>query len=327
METIQKTRYQQPIPFGWYCVSYSNELAEGEARPLFYFGEEMVIFRTESGEAKVLEAYCPHLGAHIGHGGKVKGESIACPFHGWQFNGEGICTDVPYAKRIPPKVDGTSCLYSYPTVERNRLIWVWYHPKRIAPLWEVEEVPETTSDDWTDYQCFDWNIKAIIQETGENAADTAHFVYVHGTAEVPQGEITMEGHRRKTDVAVKVPDFDNPGDENGKEQQWLEGRLLTSSVGPGQTVQHFNTYFQTVMLGSVTPIDNETIHLRFSFTQPKQKSEMQKTIADAAITEIARQVEQDIPIWEHKKYHEKPILCDGDGPIARYRKWFQQFYA
>jgi hypothetical protein len=39
------------------------------------------------------------------------------------------------------------------------------------------------------------------------------------------------------------------------------------------------------------------------------------------------QVGQDIPIWEHKIYLENPVLCDGDGPIAKYRKWFQQFYA
>ena len=37
--------------------------------------------------------------------------------------------------------------------------------------------------------------------------------------------------------------------------------------------------------------------------------------------------EQDIPIWNHKTYVEDPILCDGDGPIAKYRKWFSQFYA
>jgi hypothetical protein len=43
--------------------------------------------------------------------------------------------------------------------------------------------------------------------------------------------------------------------------------------------------------------------------------------------EIVHQVEQDLPIWENKVYLESPVLCDGDGPIAKYRKWFQQFYA
>jgi 3-ketosteroid 9alpha-monooxygenase subunit A len=41
---------------------------------------------------------------------------------------------------------------------------------------------------------------------------------------------------------------------------------------------------------------------------------------------IVHQVNQDIPIWENKVYLEEPTLCDGDGPIAKYRKWFKQFY-
>ena len=50
-------------------------------------------------------------------------------------------------------------------------------------------------------------------------------------------------------------------------------------------------------------------------------------LINALIAEIARQVEQDIPIWEHKICRPTPILCDGDGPIAKYRRWFSQFYA
>ena len=58
-------RYDLPIPFGWYAVSLSHELEVGQVKPAEYFGREMVLFRTESGEAKVLDAYCPHLGAHL----------------------------------------------------------------------------------------------------------------------------------------------------------------------------------------------------------------------------------------------------------------------
>ena len=60
-----------PIPFGWYALAYSAELSLGDVKPLFYFDEHMVLFRTEAGQAHVMEAFCPHLGAHLGHGGKV----------------------------------------------------------------------------------------------------------------------------------------------------------------------------------------------------------------------------------------------------------------
>lgn len=71
-----------------------------------------------SGEAQVLDAYCPHLGAHLGHGG------YSCPFHAWEFNGDGINTHIPYAKRTPPKVKDKQCIKTYPTVEKNQIIWV-----------------------------------------------------------------------------------------------------------------------------------------------------------------------------------------------------------
>ena len=46
-------------------------------------------FRTEAGEVAVLDAFCPHMGAHLGHGGKVEGGGLVCPFHAWKFDGAG----------------------------------------------------------------------------------------------------------------------------------------------------------------------------------------------------------------------------------------------
>ena len=52
-----------------------------------------------------------------------------------------------------------------------------------------------------------------------------------------------------------------------------------------------------------------------------------RTFVDGATVVFKEQVEQDIPIWENKIYLDTPLLCDGDGPIRKYRKWFSQFYA
>ena len=139
-------RYPMPMPCGWYAVSYSDELAPGDSRAVRYFNQDLVLFRTERGPPVLLEAYCPHLGAHLGYGihgkegrgGRIEGESIACPFHAWKFNENGECTDVPYAKNMPPKVAGMQCLYAFPTRETNQVIWAWYHPERAEPLWDVE---------------------------------------------------------------------------------------------------------------------------------------------------------------------------------------------
>ena len=77
-----------PFPRGWYAVCDSDELAADEVKPLHYLGRELVAVRDANGDARVFDAYCPHLGAHLGHGGRVENGTLHCPFHGWQFSAE-----------------------------------------------------------------------------------------------------------------------------------------------------------------------------------------------------------------------------------------------
>jgi len=320
-------RYDKPIPFGWYAIEYGDQLQPGEVKALHYFGRELVLFRTESGEAALLDAHCPHLGAHLGHGGIVQGESISCPFHAWKFNGSGFCTNIPYAKRTPPKVEGVQVIGNYPVVERNQMIWAWYHPQKAKPSFEVEVIEELGSPQWTDIDTFEWKINTIIQETGENAADIAHFVTVHSAVKMPDGKVTLEGHRRCTLMESESAAIDEHGNVDRSGATTDSMRLESWNIGPGQTYQRFSRMFDIIMLGTVTPIDDQNIHMRFVFTLPREQSGLNKLYSDGVRDEIVHQVQQDIPIWEHKVYLDSPILCDGDGPIAKYRKWFQQFYA
>ena len=80
------------------------------------------------------------------------------------------------------------------------------------------------------------------------------------------------------------------------------------------------------MMGTITPIDDQSLHLRFNFTMPKNQVDMNKLFAEGSRDNIVSGVEQDIPVWNNKRFVENPILCDGDGPINKYRKWFSQFY-
>lgn len=319
-------RYPMPIPHGWYAVCYSDELAVGESRAVTYFGKELVLFRTESGRARLLDAYCPHLGAHLGYGihensgqgGRIEGESIVCPFHAWKFNGEGECTEVPYARNMPPKVQGKQCLQSYPTTETNQVVWAWYHPDGEPPLWDVVEHEEANSDGWAPLKRFEWHIATHPQEMAENAADPAHFLFVHRTANMPEWETTYDGPTSRGVQRAKMP---TPRGE-------VDGAIHTGSQGPGQGFTRFEGIADTFLMGLTTPIDDENVILRFAFTQPKIDGEVKSSgVNDAIIANIVGQLEEDKPIWEHKIYRPLPVLCDGDGPIAKFRKWYSQFYS
>ena len=118
-------RFPFPVPNGWFIVAQADDLAPGETRALYLFAKDLVLYRTASGEPRLVDAHCPHLGAHLGVGGKVEGECLRCPFHGWSFGPDGQCVDIPYSDsdHIPSKAHARS----YPTIERNRMIWAWHH--------------------------------------------------------------------------------------------------------------------------------------------------------------------------------------------------------
>ena len=69
-------RFPFPVPNGWFVVEESRELLPGESKALYVFGADVVLFRGEDGTPRMVEAYCAHLGAHLGVGGRVEGGCI-----------------------------------------------------------------------------------------------------------------------------------------------------------------------------------------------------------------------------------------------------------
>ena len=312
--------YTPPLPNGWFQVGYDTELKPGDVVPLKYFGKDLVLFRTEGGTLGVLDAYCPHLGAHLGHGGKVKGESIECPFHAWKFDAAGACTAIPYAQKIPPKAK-VPC---WTTKVLGGLIMVWHHTEGLPPQWDIpDEIPEwgtldgKRNEEWTDYELRRWSIHTRNQEMAENAVDSVHFHYVHGTQNMPSSQAEVKGHilRVFSDTGMETP------------QGHVDGSVESLSYGFGLGLVRFKGLAETLLVSSVTPIDSDNVDVRFAFAVKKIGGRsITKGIGLAFINEVSRQLEQDIPIWEHKIQLERPLLCDGDGPIGLFRKWCKQFY-
>jgi phenylpropionate dioxygenase-like ring-hydroxylating dioxygenase large terminal subunit len=303
-----------PYPNGWFQLAYSEELAVGAVMPLSYFGRELVLFRAADGTPSMLDAFCPHLGAHLGYGGKVDGQSIVCPFHAWRFDCSGTCVEVPYAKKIPPKAQ----LRPWPVREVNGLILAWFHAEGQPASWEVPELPEIGSDEWTPYEKRRWQIKTRNQEMAENAVDSAHFHFVHGTANMPESRAEAQGH------ILHVLSTTGMATPRGG----VDGTVESTSYGFGFSTVRFRGIVDTLLVSSMTPIDDETIDVRFSFSVKKlPDKDVTQGVGKAFIREVTRQLEQDIPIWEHKVYLDRPALCDGDGPIGVFRRWCRQFYS
>jgi 3-ketosteroid 9alpha-monooxygenase subunit A len=299
---------------GWFQVAWSHELRRGDVRPLRYFGEDLVLFRGESGLAYILDAHCPHLGAHLGVGGKVAGDCVTCPFHGWKFDGAGACTSVPYAKKIPPKAK----LPSWPVVERDGMIFVWRHAARRAPEHPLPIVDGYRAGEWTAWSTHALTLRSRSLDILENSVDSPHFEVVHGHGPT-QPEILRRGRvlelKQRTSSRLLGRDVD--------------ATLHYQLIEPGFHYLHVDglPLTRALVVSSLTPVDEQTVVNRLSIALAHRGSGVAaRWLMRALRVIIARRMvaayEQDRPIWENKVFHEAPVRPAGDGPIPLLRQWY-----
>lgn len=306
------------FPFGWYMALLSDELAVGEVRPLRYFSTELVIWRGEDGQVRMMDAYCKHLGAHMGHGGKVHGNLLECPFHAWRYDGEeGLVKEIGYSASIPPQVK-RKCMRTWHVTEANKMIWFWYHPQDVAPMYEVAHLSECSDPTWTPYDECRWTIWGSLQNMAENGVDFAHFTYIHGTASMPDAELSWGEWDRGGVVRAKL------GTPRGE----IDGTITSKSMGPGQAWVRFEGISETLLLACTTPIEPDQLQVRYFYTQPNsQITGPTAGLARALIKDINKQMDQDKVVWDRQRYEPNPIICQGDGPIAQFRRFYSRYYA
>lgn len=303
-----------PVPFGWFQVGWPEELSRGGVRPLLVADRHLTLWRDEDGVARLHDAYCPHLGAHLGHRGRVHGRSIVCPLHGRRFDAAGRNVHLPSGAP-----DERCTLRSHPVVERNGLLLAWIHPDGAPPAWEIPDIPELADHRYTVPQRREFEVASAWQEMAENGADRAHFAYVHGQQIVP----TIDSY-----------ETDGPISRMRSTQRWptadgvVDAFVDATSYGPGFSVIRMTGVIDTVSIGCNTPVSTDRCHLRFSFAVGKTGDEaMTALVGDAFIDLLTEQIGEDIRIWEHKRYLPHPALAPGEGPIMQFRSWASQFYA
>jgi len=313
--TASGTRIGLDYPDGWFQVAYSADVGDRQVVPLRYFGQELVLFRTQSGAAQVLDAYCPHIGAHLGFGGTVDGECIRCPFHSWAYGTDGVCLDIPYAQRIPRGAQ----VRSWPTVERSGLVFVWHSLAASEPQWQPPALGEFDDADWVGYHRHQYIVKSAVQEVIENVFDVAHGKYVHQNAQglaMPTVAFSFDGHCAEAVFDIDIPLVGGPT------------RHVTTLHGPAIATNRSTGQGTKVFYSNYTPIEAEVLEVNFSFMTPRSTADDptgERSARSAQGTVMA--FEQDIPIWEHKIHRRVPLLCDGDGAMSQFRVWMRQFYA
>jgi 3-ketosteroid 9alpha-monooxygenase subunit A len=255
-------------PTGWFQVLWSAELAPGEIKRLHYFSQELVAWRDEAGEVHVMSAYCEHLGAHLGYGGKVNGLNIQCPFHGWEWNGKGRNTCIPYQD----KPNRTRKIPTFAVAERNESIYIWHDLLERDPYFDVPDVfnmwegdEDVSADDYyrayPEGALYREQLALHPQFVAENGVDYAHFKYVHRAADVPRFT------RREFNEYSFRSDFEMWFGK-GKESTVMTpngatlGTVSAVSCGIGLGFSKFSGPDNMRTFVAVTPVDDEVADIR-----------------------------------------------------------------
>jgi nitrite reductase/ring-hydroxylating ferredoxin subunit len=313
-------------------------------------GTELCAVRDARGAVVVLDAVCPHFGAHFAHGGTVHDGCLRCPFHGLAFDGTGQCVGGGlYTER------GYRTLRTAPWVAREEAacIFLWHGPERSRPAWPLP----IEGLDWEGWSRPVTNAGRPLPRTNlffptENIIDMTHFVNVH----------RWDLHK------IVVPPH---VDENGRmralidvtwtagsqsERPWVRrlGKRLSSPfqvefviMEPGIAVASTqlteaqgSLKVRSIIL--ITPVTETDCHIRavMSVFDPASGAGglVRRTIRrglGVGLPEVLAPIflavgtadfDGDAMIWSHRTHLEHPRPLKEDGPIIAFRRWSERFW-
>jgi len=172
----------------WYPVCLATELTADAPQKARILGLPFVAFRDGEGQAHVLSDTCVHRGGAL-HKGKVAGGRLACPYHGWQFDGAGRCALIPSLGPDGP-IPARAKVDSYPVTERYGIVFAFLGDLSETERPALYEVAEYGQPGWR-AGLVTFDIDAYFERSIENGLDPVHNEFVH----VLQGNIKFRPDR------------------------------------------------------------------------------------------------------------------------------------
>ena len=310
------------FPRGWFMIADAEKISKVPSN-IRFFGSDMVLYRGESGRAVLLDAYCPHMGTHLGKNSTawwvqkdkhVEGDSIRCPYHGWRFGPDGKCNQIPYFSTIPE----AARVKSYAIVEKYNAIFMWHDPEVGEPEYELPPIPEWENPAWVHWHLDDLGSMAMHPiEIVDNICDVSHLLPVHATT-VQYFENEVRGHKiiQRTGGVHEIL-----GGEGAD--------FNTYYTGPGILISRFLGDSNAIMFITHTPIDDGVVQVWHAVlakgknvTADDEDRETARAYQAASLASFA----QDFEIWSNKRPCLQPMRLPTDGNFGVVRSWYKQFY-
>ncbi len=323
----------------WYAAARSEDVTD-EPFHVKMLTQDFVVFRDSQGCAHVLSNVCVHRGGSLARG-KRKGDCVECPYHGWQFNGEGECTRIP-SMGPNAKIPSRAKVDSYPVQEKYGLIFAFLGdlPEEDRP--PLLEVPEYGREGWRGILQMRESVMDYKRST-ENALDPAHNEFVHPTHGFSGGD----------DDRYHVPELEIMDTEWGpgfmttyqappltdRKMREASGRTENAiveagsgTVGPAHFWTHIHPTSDHFMhqYGFQTPID-ESHRRGFGITMRNflidPENDKRFLTRNDYVAEQDREVLERIQPVITPETNTSETFVPADSVIARYREYLRQWEA
>jgi phthalate 4,5-dioxygenase oxygenase subunit len=206
LDSLELTRVGPGTVMGTFMRQYwapalmSAELvADGDPVRLLILGERLVAFRDSAGRVGIFDHRCPHRCASL-FLGRNEGGGIRCVYHGWKFDVDGRCVEMP---NVPPESDYKHTVHakSYRTAERNGLVWVYMGDRaQPPPLPQIEANLVPGGEIWCLQRACNW-LQAL-----EGDIDTSHVGFLHGGSLQPHD--LASDHPMRPTVVDRAPRYE-----------------------------------------------------------------------------------------------------------------------
>lgn len=315
----------------WYPVCIAEELTNEEPLPVQLLGLKFVAFRDSDGKAHLISDTCIHRGGSLS-AGKIKGDCVECPYHGWQFSGDGRCQHIPYEGDTKPP--GRAKVDAYPTEERYGIVFAFLGdlPEEERP--ELYDVKEYGAEGWRANKLLILNVNCYYERSIENGLDPVHNEFVHPAQGFPpMHKDTFRTWDEDWGTGFKA-DFGDPVLEN---TQIAKERNVTGELSAGSWHHGPNVLVTSIFVNAASnfvqvffeaPVDKN--HTRIYFLNLRNFI-LEPEMDDKVIEINTRIAHEDIDILE-KLYPvrtpenlTKELMTSADGIIVSYREWLSKF--
>src|SRR5665213_143237 len=293
----------------WHPLCRSSEVST-TPRAFVLLGQHYVTFRLPDDEVRVFNDRCPHRFAPLSLA-SCEGETLRCVYHGWVFDDQGICIEIPALGEdatLPPraKLDGPSGV-----VESHGMVFV-------APETPLTPVPTISA---ASDPSFDKGDLPVIETRGsagllaDNFLDMAHFPFIHAKTfgadearEVPNYTVTREGY---TFEAVYEHDFahrEDPGVAAGLRPLTQRRRLTYRYTAPFHlelAIEFLDAGGSTIIGFFITPVDDETVRIYSSLWRDDLEDSLER-MRDAIDFEVSV-VNEDLQLQSRYEVLSLPL--------------------